>query len=103
MSLATARVQSFLSVQIIVWMAKQSVRMIPPVVKSLIKIIIKVKTKMDVMAIVLWRTLNAAVMESIVVLMDTLVKQMENASGESKSEDSLESKLWLLMEVIKAN
>ena len=53
MSLATARVQSFLSVQIIVWMAKQSVRMIPPVVKSLIKIIIKVKTKMDVMAAVL--------------------------------------------------
>ena len=91
MSLATARVQSFLSVQIIVWMAKQSARMIPPVVKSLIKIIIKVKTKMDVMAAVLWRMLSAAAMDSIVVLMDTLVKQMENASGESKSEDRLES------------
>ena len=91
MSLASARVQSFLSVQIIVWMARQSARMIPPVVKSLIKIVIKVKTKMDVMAVVLWRMLNAAAMESIVVLMDTLVKQMENASGESKSEDRLES------------
>lgn len=61
MTLASARVQSFLNVQIVVWMAKQSVRMITPVVNSLIKIIIKVKTKIDTMAVVLWRMLTAAI------------------------------------------
>lgn len=69
-------------------MAKQSARMITPVINSLIKIIIKVKTKIDAMAVVLWRMLTAAI-----------YTQKENALGESKSEDSLESKLWLLMEV----
>ena len=53
MTLASARVQSFLNVQIVVWMAKQSARMITPVVNSLIKIIIKVKTKIDAMAVAL--------------------------------------------------
>lgn len=88
MTLASARVQSFLNVQIVVLMAKQSARMITPVINSLIKIIIKVKTKIDAMAVVLWRMLTAAI-----------YTQKENALGESKSEDSLESKLWLLMEV----
>ena len=53
MGLASARVQNSQSVQIIVWMANQSARMISPVVNSVVKIIIKVKTNINVMAVVL--------------------------------------------------
>lgn len=88
MGLAAARMQNCQNVQIIVWMANQSARMISPVVNALVKIINKVKAKINAMAVVLWRMLSAAVMESIAVLMDTLVKQMGNVPSKSKSEDS---------------
>jgi len=53
MGLAAARMQNCQNVQIIVWMANQSARMISPVVNALVKIINKVKAKINAMAVVL--------------------------------------------------